>query len=782
MKTGIKINHTRLITALIAALFVLLLSHAAAAAPNSGDLLKSTGARAVGLGGAFTAVADDYSAFFWNPAGLAQARRININGYYDQVFKGTQAGFGFSYVNPIISVSPDAPLEMTLAAAFMKNFYTGSGFDDTNFYLSYATYISGDRDLSAGINLKYINSALRDYNISGTGISLDLGLLYSTEIYYKKTRFGVALQDFDASIYWEGGARQRLPTIVKIGSCFLIDDSFLTALDLDLVNDTENRRPQRRILHFGAEKYYYNDFAGNFGFRAGFSWKEAAANPFNLTFGFTYGRQDFAINYLFSPDSSTLGETHKIDFSYFLSPPAKVQGGPKKKKPEDQIVVKDTRVFKERFRDASFDISGRYISPDADGKMDAVDFTFKNYPEDVERINWSIEIQNPAGATVRTFSGRDAPPDLIAWDGKGESAAKLPDGDYTAKFTVFFEGSEVWQRTRVVAIDTTAPSFDAYITPKLFAPHPQSTVREMQVYIKSRFQDIESWVFYVRDVKGNLVKRMNGKGLSERLIWDGKDALGNTVLDGDYTVDLEAMDFAGNIYVQKEKFAVDTAVMDYTTSADYRIFEPGTPVRIELSGADAGAIKKWDVEIRTEAGTLVKSFRNRGPGSRYATWDGTNASNAFVRGGSVYNVKVILTQKNGITTTRETYLQTKPPEFKELGMRLTLAAVDFAQGSGELPKEKYEFLDQAAQSIERYAKDYNLLIKGYAADTTSGEDNLKLSLERAKAVKDYLVKEKGIPSANVYVTGYGDGEFSEDVTREYVEKNARRVEVELVTK
>lgn len=47
-------------------LFVLLV-----AAPAAGQVFESTGVRALGMGGAFVAVADDGTATFWNPAGLA---------------------------------------------------------------------------------------------------------------------------------------------------------------------------------------------------------------------------------------------------------------------------------------------------------------------------------------------------------------------------------------------------------------------------------------------------------------------------------------------------------------------------------------------------------------------------------------------------------------------------------------------------------------------------------------------------------------------------------------
>ena len=58
------------------------------------------GARAMGMGGAFLAVADDYSALYWNPAGLAQIHRIELFGSlsHDRMKNSaTYYGFRLSY-------------------------------------------------------------------------------------------------------------------------------------------------------------------------------------------------------------------------------------------------------------------------------------------------------------------------------------------------------------------------------------------------------------------------------------------------------------------------------------------------------------------------------------------------------------------------------------------------------------------------------------------------------------------------------------------------------------
>src|SRR6267142_699414 len=77
-----------------------------------------TGARAAGLGNAFTAIADDVYSTYYNPAGLAQLHRSEFTAYYAKLYSGLTDGssigrdfvayghptakhgtFGFSYLS-----------------------------------------------------------------------------------------------------------------------------------------------------------------------------------------------------------------------------------------------------------------------------------------------------------------------------------------------------------------------------------------------------------------------------------------------------------------------------------------------------------------------------------------------------------------------------------------------------------------------------------------------------------------------------------------------------------
>ncbi|HDL19252.1 MAG TPA: hypothetical protein ENH29_09370, partial [Bacteroidetes bacterium] len=53
------------------------------------------GIRALGMGGAFTGIADDYSASYWNPAGLGQMRRMELTaGFNSLAYKSNTTYYG----------------------------------------------------------------------------------------------------------------------------------------------------------------------------------------------------------------------------------------------------------------------------------------------------------------------------------------------------------------------------------------------------------------------------------------------------------------------------------------------------------------------------------------------------------------------------------------------------------------------------------------------------------------------------------------------------------------
>ena len=72
---------------IILAVYSLAIAHPVLAAGDPGttvaDFLNiGIGARASGMGGAFTGLADDASAIYWNPGGLTQLQRPETMGMY----------------------------------------------------------------------------------------------------------------------------------------------------------------------------------------------------------------------------------------------------------------------------------------------------------------------------------------------------------------------------------------------------------------------------------------------------------------------------------------------------------------------------------------------------------------------------------------------------------------------------------------------------------------------------------------------------------------------------
>ncbi|WP_256009963.1 OmpA family protein [Desertivirga xinjiangensis] len=116
------------------------------------------------------------------------------------------------------------------------------------------------------------------------------------------------------------------------------------------------------------------------------------------------------------------------------------------------------------------------------------------------------------------------------------------------------------------------------------------------------------------------------------------------------------------------------------------------------------------------------------------------------------------------------------PEFAQKVLKDAFNNLEFEFGKSRILPSSYPTLDKLAQLIVDHG--FSLKISGHTDNIGSDKFNLKLSKDRAEAVKTYLVG-KGATVSNIEATGYG--EFQPITTNDTPEgrKQNRRVEFTL---
>jgi len=109
----------------------------------------------------------------------------------------------------------------------------------------------------------------------------------------------------------------------------------------------------------------------------------------------------------------------------------------------------------------------------------------------------------------------------------------------------------------------------------------------------------------------------------------------------------------------------------------------------------------------------------------------------------------------------------------------TLDNVFFDSGKTTLSKESYKELDELAEYMSKKAS-MVIEIAGHTDNVGDQESNQQLSEDRAKVVREYLLK-KGITPERITAKGYGDAQpISSNATPEGRQEN-RRTEVRIIT-
>lgn len=335
----------KIIRNIIRGLFCLLIvsqtAGAASGAKYAGEFIAiGVGGRALGLGGAYSALANDVTAGYWNPAGLSKITYPQITLMHDERWAGlvnydygaiaypinARSTFAFSVMRlgvDNIENTQHAGLDVygnPLPPEQWQNFdridpsrITYFNAADWAFFFSYAKKVN--EQFSYGTNLKIIRRELSD--AAATGIGFDVGAQY---LITEQFIVGANFQDVTTTfIAWSTGTNELLFPTLKIGSAYFIDafnGRFAPTFDVDI--RFENRRSASNIhlgpvsfdTHSGIEFDYNNLVAVRLGY--------SDIGSLNLGTGVHLPKLD--IDYSFSKFDGVgqLGNTHRISLTFTL--------------------------------------------------------------------------------------------------------------------------------------------------------------------------------------------------------------------------------------------------------------------------------------------------------------------------------------------------------------------------------------------------------------------------------------------------------------------------------
>ena len=309
----------------------------------AGEFLRiGVGARALGMGSAFAGLADDGTAAFWNPAGLATLQNREVTAMHAEQF-GSIVKYDFlSYTMPLSSPGKpkqalgislirlgvdDIPDTRGLELAWDAN---GNGkfdypedrlsvdesrfvFDSDNdlaLLFSYSRQLG--KQFSLGGNLKVIRQWLGD-SLRSSGFGLDIGALYVGNNGWSA---GAKLTDATTTqILWNTGTNEYISPSLRVGGAKTLSfknhrHTITTAFDVQVGFADEQLSSQANIgsvtfeFHPGLEYWLERRVA----LRAGFE-----AQNFTAGAGFRYKK--FGLDYAFL-DHQDLDASHRISASF----------------------------------------------------------------------------------------------------------------------------------------------------------------------------------------------------------------------------------------------------------------------------------------------------------------------------------------------------------------------------------------------------------------------------------------------------------------------------------
>lgn len=269
-------------------------------------------ARAIGMGGAFTALANDATATYWNPAGMVDITNTAVMLEHtvwpaDIKLDFASVVFAMPFLPGVWGATARAlSLDPQIVRTVFLPNGTGEEFDagDMSFGLSYAQFFTDK--FSAGTTVHFVHSGLAEMSVNTYVV--DFGLIY--RIGFKGLRLGMMIQNLGGKVNYDD-RDAKIPTMFKVGIAMAAYQRGAHSLlgTGEFAHPSDNTETANLGAEYSFNQFFFLRGGYNFGYdsrsvAAGFGLKINTTQTSDLTFDYAW------------EDLGFLGDVHRLSLGF----------------------------------------------------------------------------------------------------------------------------------------------------------------------------------------------------------------------------------------------------------------------------------------------------------------------------------------------------------------------------------------------------------------------------------------------------------------------------------